>query len=349
MLSDTPAQNDLPIPATGTPTITFPNTGATVAFTTSTAATNLTAIRVNTNPGGALPNGILSLANRHWTINSTATSGLGEYDLTLNLTGLANITDISLARLVKREHVLAAWTDLGTPTTFDSGLHTATWHITNGFSDFGIGGDMETTLPVELSLFTAILTAQNKVKLSWVSQSETGLSGYYVYRSISNQLSTAQMISPLIQGTNSSEQHTYQFTDSELFEEGIYYYWLQSYNMDGSSEYYGYVLVNYSLTNNNDIPEIPIVTGLNCIFPNPFNPVTFIAYSLKESSSVTFNIYNSRGQLVRKIDNAPTEEGLHRVQWDGRDNAGKSCSSGLYVIRMLAGKQTFIHKAILMK
>lgn len=40
------------------------------------------------------------------------------------------------------------------------------------------------TLPVELSSFSAVLTAQNFVKLTWVSQSETNLLGYLVYRAL---------------------------------------------------------------------------------------------------------------------------------------------------------------------
>ncbi len=349
MLGDTPAQNDLPVSVSGTGSASFPITGATVQFTTATTATNLTAIRVDTNPLGTLPSGILSLANRHWTINSTATSGLGSYNLTLDLTGLPNVGGANLFYLVKRSHVSSAWENLGLPVSFDDNTRLATWSINNGFSDFGIGFEEEFTLPVELSAFTAVLTAQNYVKLSWTTQSETALNGYYVYRALSSQLSGAQLVSPLIAATNSSSQHQYEFTDQELFDEGTYYYWLQSSELDGSSEFFGPVTVFFGTETEIPLPEIPTVTALNRIFPNPFNPLAHISYTLKESVPVELKIFNKRGQLVRSYVNAPNQAGLHRLLWDGKDNNGIPCSSGIYLFRMSAGKEVFTQKAILMK
>ncbi len=349
MLGDTPAQNDLPVAVSGTATASFPITGATVQFTTATAATNLTAIRVDTNPLGTLPVGILSLANRHWTINSTATSGLGNYSLTLNLTGLPNVGGANLFYLVKRSHVSSAWENLGLPVSFDSNTKLATWAISNGFSDFGIGFEEEFTLPVELSSFTAVLTAQNYVKLNWTTQSETALNGYYVYRAMSSQLNTAQLVSPLIGATNSSSQQHYEYTDQELYDEGTYYYWLQSSELDGSSQFFGPVTVFFGTEAEIPLPEIPTITALNRIYPNPFNPLAHISYTLKESVPVDLKIYNKRGQLVRSFSNPPNQTGLHRVLWDGNDNDGRPCSSGVYLFRMTAGKEVFTQKAILLK
>lgn len=349
MLGDTPAQNDLPVSVSGTGSASFPITGATVQFTTSTNATNLTAIRVDTNPLGILPVGILSLANRHWTINSTTTTGLGSYNLTLNLNGLPNVGGASLFYLVKRSHVSSAWENLGLPSFFDENTRLATWNISNGFSDFGIGFEEEFTLPVELSSFTAVLTAQNYVKLNWTTQSETALNGYYVYRALSSQLSTAQLVSHLIGATNSSSQQHYEYTDQELYDEGTYYYWLQSSELDGSSQFFGPVTVFFGTETEIPLPEIPTITALNRIYPNPFNPLAHISYTLKESVPVDLKIFNKRGQLVRSFSNPPNQTGLHRVLWDGNDNSGRPCSSGVYLFRMTAGKEVFTQKAILLK
>ena len=38
------------------------------------------------------------------------------------------------------------------------------------------------TLPVELSAFNASLFGGNNAHIQWVSQSETNLLGYYIYR-----------------------------------------------------------------------------------------------------------------------------------------------------------------------
>lgn len=224
--------------------------------------------------------------------------------------------------------------------------------------DFDAKGDViivlsegeDPTLPVELSAFDAVVTAQNFVRLNWVSESETELLGYRIYRYISEDLNEAILVSPLIPGTNGSTQHSYEFVDNEIYESGTYYYWLESSDLDGSCSTFGPVSVVVEFqSEESGVPEIELVTYLHSVFPNPFNPNTVISYSLAETIPVSINIYNSRGQFVKSISNCPGDIGLHKVYWDGRDRAGNYCSSGVYFIRMLAGRHSFQRKAILMK
>jgi len=344
MLSDNLTQNDLPVPATGTATVNFPFTGATVQFTTSTAATNLTAIRVEANPGGALPDGILSLANRQWTINSTATTGLGNYNLTLNLTGITNLTAETVFYLVKREHVNSAWTNIGVPSVYDFPNRTATWQLSNGFSDFGLGFETDETLPVVLSSFTALPTAaQNGVQLTWTTQSETGLSGYYVYRSTIRDLVSALNLNSFVDAVNSSSSHTYTYYDFELDGDGDYYYWLQAMELDGISNYHGPVMVTISNDNPNPPPVI-LETKLKSIFPNPFNPTATLSYSLKEAGTVKLEIFNLRGQLVKETEIQHPRAGNYSYLW----NAEK-LGSGMYFVRFTSGSFVQMKKAILSK
>ena len=206
----------------------------------------------------------------------------------------------------------------------------------------------EETLPIVLSSFTATINVQNFVNLMWITQSETGVSGYYVYRNTENEISQAALISPLIVATNTSLQQSYTFTDNQLYDEGVYYYWLQNVDFDGSNNFHGPVMVNYSTTSH-ETPAIPQVTELKGIFPNPFNPTAQISYSIKDAATVNIRIYNSRGQIVRSYNNAPGTVGNHRIVWDGRDDIGSGCSTGLYFVRMYAGKNVFTQKAMLVK
>ncbi len=210
-------------------------------------------------------------------------------------------------------------------------------------------GDKDPTLPVTLSSFTASMSAQNFVNLMWVTQTETNVNGYYLHRADVSDLNASIMISPLIRAANTSTSQTYFFTDREIYQEGMYFYWLQSEDFDGSIAYHGPVSINVTLgDNNNNTPTIPLVTELNSVFPNPFNPTAFISYSIAAPADVKINIYNSRGQLVRSM-NANGNVGRHRIEWNGTDNSGNSCSTGIYYIRMQAGKDSFIRKAMLMK
>jgi len=206
------------------------------------------------------------------------------------------------------------------------------------------------TLPVELSSFTATISAQNFVNLMWTTQSETGVSGFYIYRGTIEDASQAELISPMINATNTSVTHTYLFTDNQLYNDGVYYYWLQNVDFDGTNSFHGPVIVNYSTgTGGPGTPVIPELTELKGIFPNPFNPTAQISYSLKDAASVSIKVYNSRGQIVRSFDNAPGTVGNHRIVWDGRDFRGSSCSTGVYFVRMFAGKEVFTQKAVLVK
>ncbi len=72
--------------------------------------------------------------------------------------------------------------------------------------------------------------------------------------------------------------------------------------------------------------------------PNPFNPETVIAFDLGVASSVTLNVYDAGGRLVRVlIDRRPLAEGRHTVTWNGRSEEGKSAASGVYFYTIDAG------------
>jgi len=72
-------------------------------------------------------------------------------------------------------------------------------------------------------------------------------------------------------------------------------------------------------------------------FPNPFNPITNIKYSLEEEEHTKLLIYNSLGQVIKTLVNEPQTAGIHTVQWDSRDDNGQKVSSGLYIYRLEAG------------
>ncbi len=73
-------------------------------------------------------------------------------------------------------------------------------------------------------------------------------------------------------------------------------------------------------------------------YPNPFNPETEIRFTLPISKPISLKIFNARGQEVRTLVNNQTyTQGLHSVQWDARDNAGRPLASGVYIYRLTFG------------
>lgn len=215
--------------------------------------------------------------------------------------------------------------------------------------NISVTGEDIPTLPVELSSFTATLTAENTVRLDWTTQSETGVAGFRLYRGLEADPAAALLASPLIPATNTSAPHSYFFTDTELPASGTYRYWLQSTDLDGAESWHGPVLVVYTTNGGQTTPEIPQTTGLISVFPNPFNPRACIDFYLETPAPVVFRVFDAHGRLARELDPGSCPAGRQRVEWDGRDAAGNLCGSGIYHIRMDVGALSFTGKAVLLK
>ena len=94
---------------------------------------------------------------------------------------------------------------------------------------------------------------------------------------------------------------------------------------------------------------LPDQFSLDQNYPNPFNPTTTIQYRLPQAATVRLAIYNVAGQLVKVLVNGQQEAGQYRVEWDGRDQAGHSVASGLYLYRIEAGSFTDHRTMMLIK
>jgi hypothetical protein len=98
-----------------------------------------------------------------------------------------------------------------------------------------------------------------------------------------------------------------------------------------------------------DITAPVLVTALKGNYPNPFNPTTTIRYSTKEAGPVALEIYNVKGQLVKKLVNEDKAPGEHTVIWNGTDLNNRPVSTGVYFYKMHAGKYSSTRKMIMMK
>jgi len=82
-------------------------------------------------------------------------------------------------------------------------------------------------------------------------------------------------------------------------------------------------------------------------YPNPVKSYTTIAYAIrgrKNEDEVEIKIYNIVGQLVDIIEG---RNGM--AVWNGKDENGKSVSSGIYFYKINTGECTSIKKMILIK
>ena len=93
----------------------------------------------------------------------------------------------------------------------------------------------------------------------------------------------------------------------------------------------------------------PGVIALKQNYPNPFNAQTTIPFELYRRSHVTIAIYNCWGQNIATLLNEVKEPGQYRVEWPGTDDKGLSVSSGLYVIKIEAEKNTGMKKILMIR
>ncbi|MDO9578111.1 MAG: CotH kinase family protein [Candidatus Cloacimonadales bacterium] len=100
---------------------------------------------------------------------------------------------------------------------------------------------------------------------------------------------------------------------------------------------------------NEQIPGIPDKLLLYPNFPNPFNPVTTIKYSLPADAKVVLRIFNLKGQLTKVMIDAFQAKGEHSITWDGTDTNGKSVASGLYFYQLVSDKKQVSRKMLLLK
>jgi len=97
----------------------------------------------------------------------------------------------------------------------------------------------------------------------------------------------------------------------------------------------------------NDSGEREVFSASN--YPNPFNPETTIIYNLPAESFVTLEIYNLKGQLVKRLVSENKPSGAHKAVWDGSDQQGREVASGFYFYRLKTKDNQLTRKILLMK
>jgi hypothetical protein len=99
-----------------------------------------------------------------------------------------------------------------------------------------------------------------------------------------------------------------------------------------------------------DVADGGFANALSHAYPNPFNPLTEIAYSVREAGPVTIEVYNVAGKVVRTLLDAELEAGARgSVVWDGADDRGERCASGVYFYRLVAPGFAETRKMVMLK
>lgn len=116
---------------------------------------------------------------------------------------------------------------------------------------------------------------------------------------------------------------------------------LQNYSKDTINFYLN---PRYVIGIRNINSEIPKNYSLSQNFPNPFNPVTNIAFSIPEESNVNLTVYDVLGREIKVLINEKLKPGNYQVDWNAQ-----VYTSGMYFYRLQTDKFTDTKKMVLVK
>ena len=96
--------------------------------------------------------------------------------------------------------------------------------------------------------------------------------------------------------------------------------------------------------------EIESGTAVSCsVSPNPCYGSAIFKITLSDNSRIRFNIYNTRGQLVRTLSVAEFTKGEHTLTWNGTTDSGAPVSNGIYIFCLQGNDFNLARKLFLIK
>jgi len=85
-------------------------------------------------------------------------------------------------------------------------------------------------------------------------------------------------------------------------------------------------------------------------YPNPFSQSTNFSFYLNQPATVSLEIYNILGQKVRTIEKGKEfPAGKNYLRWDGKTDAGKRASPGIYLYRIDVDGNSRVNKMMLLR
>jgi uncharacterized membrane protein len=86
------------------------------------------------------------------------------------------------------------------------------------------------------------------------------------------------------------------------------------------------------LADPDDTPEL--ATRVDGAYPNPFNPMTTVKFSLAHDQQIRLSVVDMTGRRVAELASGVYGAGEHPVIWNGTDAAGRAVASGTYLIHL---------------
>jgi hypothetical protein len=143
-----------------------------------------------------------------------------------------------------------------------------------------------------------------------------------------------QKINGLWQGYIVDIANNILFPDLEIFSNTL----LLVYNKSAIPQNADVYFCKYNIiTGLNQEHNGIIFTEMN-LFPNPFKDETNIDFGINKQGIIELSVYDIEGKLISKMFTENKLPDTYRTIWNGKDLNGKEVKPGLYIVRLLSGR-----------
>jgi hypothetical protein len=83
--------------------------------------------------------------------------------------------------------------------------------------------------------------------------------------------------------------------------------------------------------------------------PMPFTSEARVAFSLREATRLSLEVFDVKGRLVRTLAEGLYAAGEHSVTWDGADARGNRAAPGVYFLRCASADESRVRRLVLVR
>lgn len=168
--------------------------------------------------------------------------------------------------------------------------------------------------------------------LTWKESKDADFDYFSVYGSNSNAFGSATLINYTTT------------TGIDVTAQPFSYYYVTATDFSGNE---GKPAVVHALTGVGTTPGKYVLSV--SAYPNPFNPLTTVRYTLPAKGRVTLDVYDLRGERVATLVNEDRDAGAYTATWPGTNDRGATVSSGVYFAKLSTPNGERSYKLVLLK
>jgi len=291
---------------------------------------------------GNIPDGVTNISPYYWILSTDAESFSATLRLYFDKISGNGVGSPETLILLKRDNEHGTW-EIHSDVTRGAGYIQA--NGLTGFSEFALGGNNDNSLPVTLTSFTA-KAVKGTVVLEWATSAEIENQGFILSRKSKVESQKSEILASFatddkLKGQGSTTETTkYLYVDKNVEPGKTYVYTLADVDYAGNET----VLEETEVQVEAEGAIVADGYSLNPVYPNPFNAVLTVPFTLKEPMKVRIDLYNLAGRLVLAGINKEYSAGSYQIRI-----ASDQLASGIYLIRTSFNEHNHIQKVILLK